>query len=787
MRARFERTTTFTHDGEGRLLGASVSLSDEDVTGVTRTIVHERQLLRDFWGNVAVDRLRNLDSAGAAPERFGASTGAARAWIETHRHFVGERLVREQVDRRPLNEDESGPVSDATNARFLEYTFDHYPDGTLHHVYLPNGATRTLLVDGFGTLYSSTVANATEELVEVRRFIDAALDVVKVHRGDPTAGPSLWTELVRGAESGVVERIVEPTYDPIGGAFSYGGSLGGAEHVLTRDAGGRVRQVESMDGANVLAHVEIDYDELDRMVQRRVHALDAGSTVDTTTWYYGGATRLERLVRPGGRTWTWTCDELSRPRYIDDSLAPTSNRTELTWWSGSDLVYERITRLVEEDVDGSTTSRSFTTRFDWDALGRLRRVEDRGEGGSQPPETDAFWYYATGDTQWHVRWKGSTRPQLGSNGSREQRFLPDARSRLVEHALLGDGGTTDDIVLDLAWLDWTDANTARTRLEREDGLDHRTITHYDFDGRPDIVQRPGAPSALPQKVPANHTILGTYDAASRLVELVHGAAQASLAPTTELLWNGAGDLIARQFLSVDSFPLHSAMASREVLERDAIGRIARATTYSGDLGAPLEAVSVARDEDSIGRVHDETYSFGWLDHAATDTWSVTSTFDAGLIDRRATLGYESGLTIEHGWDAIGRLDGLKWNPQGSSEVMADYTHFGQRTASRALKPDDVTTDLRIVSEIGHDAYGRTASILDRRFVGGSPSATLASYELVYDGFGNLVEERYDRLDGDPQTQNDGDLFDATDSTGCTRPSSAPWWISRGRCRASSGR
>jgi RHS repeat-associated protein len=753
-----ERETLFERDAEGRLLSESTVVSDVDPSGVPQSIDHRREYLRDFWGNVAVKRERNRDSADAAPKRHGGTGSGGRAWIRVDRHYEGDRLFKEFVDRRALDDDETGALVEDPAARMLEYTYTYYPDGSLNVIGLPNGSTRTMTLDGYGTLYSSVVSNGTDSLLEGKWFVDGALDVNKVFRGDATSGPTLWTTIDRHARSGLVDKIIEP--EVASAPPGYTGSLGGAERVFVRDRMARVTETSSFEGGGTspLAKTEYQYDQIGREVGKKEHMLGAGpGGFYQTKRRFAGMTILGEVELPGGRKYNYYRDDLRRVSEIRDSLQPTPNSVTFDYLSGADLIQSRTTALVQSHLGAADTVTSYQTRFTWDELVRLRKIENLGSGGAQVPETHGFWYYTTGDTEWHLRWKGASQPALGSTGIREQRFMPDALGRLVQHTLLGDDGqsTTDDILLKLIHEDWTSASTARTRFERQDGLGNRTVTHYDFAGRPDILQRPGADDYSATKVSDAHTLIAFYDAASRLVSTEHGYYGASPA-STDYFWDGPGRLLVRQFANVSSFQFFSTFATREVYERDALGRVLAASTYAGDLGALALATKVLIQQDSIGRVHQEKFDFGVLDLAATDQWTVTSTFDTDLLDRRQSLAYQGGLQMEMRWDDIGRIESVDWNATGSAQLLADYGHFGGNTSWRHLKPKDAVSGTFIDTEYSFDVYGRNSRIQDSR-VGSSP-ASLTDYEFEYDDFGNLVQEEYDRLDGDTLTTNDGDAF-----------------------------
>ncbi|MGE0142772.1 MAG: RHS repeat-associated core domain-containing protein [Planctomycetota bacterium] len=751
-------TTTFENDALGRVLAAQSIVADTDPFGNAHSVLHRSEYLRDMHGNVAVHRIRNRDSADAPPTRHGQSATTAREWIRTDRHYAGSRLLRMFADRRALDRDENGALSDDPDARMLESVYSYYPTGDLHQISLPNGATLTRELDGYGTTWQTSIANATSTVVEERYFIDAALDVIKVHRGDHAAGLDLWTTIQRQSRTGLVNTIVEPLL--AAAPPGYTGSLGGAAHVFTRDSSGRETLHEVFDGSTLLAKTEREYDEISRLRRLEDHALGAGpQDIYEVKRRFAGMSLLKEVELPGSRITKFDYDALGRRVGTEDSLAPTSNRQEFDYLSGTHFVSLTRSRVIKDNLAVADSAHEFHSRYVWDPLGRLRRYEELGENGVGDPRVQAFWYYTTGDTQWSIAWKGSSQPTFGSTGSREHHYLPDARGRLIEHALLGDntGTTTDDILLSLAHVDWTDAQTCISRVDRFDGVGNRTSVHRDFAGRFLVEQRPGAASYLPTAIAQDHTIaVIDYDSASRPLGWTHGTPIAGQMPRTELFFDGNDELLVRQFPNVNSFPFHSFLATREVFDRDSLGRVAKHSTFAGDLSALSLVDAVSREEDSLGRVHAERYDFGILDDPASDLWSVTATFDATLRDRRASVSYQGGLDMGLRWDSIGRMAGIDWDPAGSSQLLADYGHFGGQTAWRSLAPKDASADTRIETIYRFDTLGRLDRITDSRT--GTTPAAIDDYEFVYDDFGNLVEERYNRFDGNSATTNAGDGF-----------------------------
>ncbi|MGE0145659.1 MAG: hypothetical protein AB7T19_20420, partial [Planctomycetota bacterium] len=79
------------------------------------------------------------------------------------------------------------------------------------------------------------------------------------------------------------------------------------------------------------------------------------------------------------------------------------------------------------------------------------------------------------------------------------------------------------------------------------------------------------------------------------------------------------------------------------------------------------------------------------------------------------------------WDSIGRIARIDWDPAGSSQLLADYGHFGGQTAWRSLPPKDASADTRIETIYRFDTLGRLDRITDSRT--GTTPAAIDDYEF----------------------------------------------------------
>ena len=280
-------------------------------------------------------------------------------------------------------------------------------------------------------------------------------------------------------------------------------------------------------------------------------------------------------------------------------------------------------------------TREYLSIYTRDPLGRLTRIEDRGTGSATTAEVHAFSYFTAGGTASYTRWRADE-----PSNTRTRTFMPDALGRLREHELVDASPITNYTT----YVDWiagaTGSGSGRTRIEREDGEGNLTWTHYDFAGRPVVEQRPGsAHDEDPNPATPAHSLFASYDAASRISEVKDGSSA-----VTRLYRDGMDRLVLREVPHVDWFTDLSSMATREVFQRDRLGRIEEASTWTGEVTATnplLRLVAVGLDQDSTGRVHEESYDFTGLGYGTT---SIGSGFGSAF-DLRESLTYSEGFEV----------------------------------------------------------------------------------------------------------------------------------------------
>lgn len=737
--------TTFAHDDWGNLLAATAQASSANpipttyertatgiplriVTGQTAGEHDERLFYYDDWVNLAVELRRNKTSSGGAPAKYG-QTSSARAWlrhewhadIESFAGAAGVRLLREYVDRRPIDADTTGTVAGAVDARMLEYDYLYLPDNVPYEIVLPSGASHRLTFDGYGTLFKSELIDGTSTVLEARYYISNELELTKVFRGDAGAAPALAleTDFERTA-AGTVTAIVLPGL--AAAPEGYSGATGRARRELLVDATGAVVRDRMLDGATsgspVLSETALVRDELGRVQRTDADIRNASGSASlgtrSVTYTWSGLTRLARVDYPAGRSILYGYDLLGRLTSRQDN-APNPNRRVWAYEANTDFV-GRIENHVHDERLAQT--RRYDTVFGQDALGRVTTIRELGLNGTQTALDHAFTYYSFGPTESYTDPNGHVR-----------RYLPDALGRLCEMVRVGAGSAL--LRNHTTYEDWT--GSATTRVLRYDGRERVTVETKDFAGRPFLLQNPGADLADPPTLASPHkpfAWLRVFDAASRVASVFDGDGV-----RTDFHRDGLGRILVRETPNLAATAV-SQNVSREVQNRDRLGRITSTVAFNGPLGAAMAAVdSVAFDVDSLGRVHSEAF---WYSGGAAALTTVASQWQSSDPDFRSTLTYPSGRQLAFTPDAIGRLARIDqgFSGQGLS-ALADYQHAGPRTAWRQSHYGSATGQ----TSRSFDVYGRLSQILDQ-VTAGTQTTTIAQFDFEYDAAGNLLKERY---------------------------------------------
>lgn len=684
----------------------------------------------DRWGNVAVTLSNNLASDGQAPHKHG-TTGSPRSWVRTEYHWQHSMLMEKRMDRRPVDEGDGAPLLGSSTALMAVMSYEYTNSGLPEYVRHPSGAETAYEYDGFGTPYkvkTRRIPGVDDDMLVSRYYVNNYLEPIRMVQGE--GADKLSTTIERNG-AGAVTAVNEPSFIVPSG---YQGATSGARWEFSLDRLGRVIETRAIDGQNVIAQRITTYDQLSRVMKVVDAVLGQGSGTSWLANAYlpGSDVRLGFALRTGGKRQDYNYDMNGRLSSIVDDFSSGGNQVIYTYKASTDLL-QKITRV---DVEGAgSTTKTYETTYETDAFGQVISVKE-GPAGSQL--THSYYYNSLGLVDQYT-------DPLG----RVQKFLPDALGRLVEHVRVGDNN--EFIRNRSVFFDYTGTN-ARTKVERYDGLEHLTATHFDFAGRPFIVQNPGAPSTEPTPTtPQPFSSLAIYNQLSRVTDVYDGDGGHTI-----LRHDGAGRLIWRELLNdVEAI---SHVNTKDVLKRDKLGRIVQTDLWgvssidgNGNLVNNGLVGVEAFLQDSLGRTHEEAYVFAL---ASQNILRVQSTYSGGDPFRTGlnyvdslTGGNAQPLSMQYTPDAIGRLSQVDWNRtpgSGSMVPLANYTWVGGLRKTRSVH---YTSTEHGNTGYQYDNYGRLTQILDQNVVDGGATTTFSQFDYEYDAAGNLKKEKYAKVGG----------------------------------------
>ncbi len=697
-------STSFAYDGAGRLLTASIEVTDAVGATSTLTTAHtfdpvngDRLSTTDPRGHTttfAYDSLGNLVSSEITVTDIDGGTSVVRtttAWdvlgrpvsrtdprgyVTTFGHDTLGRLTsvthpEVEVDLgvywRPLEEtiydDASNSVTAIDgNGHATVSVFD--AEGRLVRVVNPLGASRTVAYDSAGnkerestfsdsatqpffTTYAIDRAGRVYRREEPDgRFTDYAYDGV----GNVTV-ESLYPHGAPPAEARVtsfdrdeLHRVIRTTRDPDGLAATISSLLDGEGNVLrATDAEGRVTTHR--------------YDELGRLIETSGPEWRPGSPT-TTRFFHDGNGNLERELRLNQRI-------EARPIVVTDAEGHSS-RTR----------YDLAGNIAEEiDRRGSRIS------HDHDALNRRTRTTQH----LTDPDTGAPWQVVTRRV---FDAMGNLRHELQPNGGHVTHVY-DAANRLL--------ASSDDIGPLVAF-----AYDARGNpVVRTDGNGHQDLNIFDPFDRLIRTTRPAVRSEG-----------YTYDVAGNRVQLEDGRGNST---------DSHYDLLDR--LVLVEYPAVDGVRSTESATYDLVGNRLTATDRNGHT-----TTFVYDDLDRVVEVRDPP-----LAGPPAAQYTLTSTYDAlgarvAEVDRRGIPSRwvvdREGRTVETHRDGI-LIAATVYDPAGNPELVTDANGHATRTVydERNL-PVRVERPEQVVETLTRDAMGDVVRSLD-----GEGTETLHGYDL----------------------------------------------------------
>lgn len=716
---------SYTLDGIGRKVSISSSPGSSQPASI-------RELYRDRYGNVAVERKKNLNSQGTA-QKHDDGTGSGRTWVRNEWHYDYDLITESYLDRRSLSDGEDFTnVDTGTNPWMVRYAYDYRTDdGTLNSVTLPNGSTNQFVVDGYGTLYKIIGDVGGTGLDLGRAYYDNDLMLAETRKRLTSTTTASWTVTRNHTGKGYPYKTQDPT---------------GVITTVVYDALGRVTSSDMRNGTNPIRRKsEFEYDQVGRLTRQMAYMLNgsgAGSIVDDTKFVYTDRSQILRTEGVLGRKSFRTYDAVGRLLTAHDNRSTSTtdwDEVALEYMTGRDLV-SKVTSKIWEDA-GTASRKEYVTEYAHDLFGRVTQVQYKGLNTGQAGITRSYSYDTLGNLT------GVTDP-IG----RPRTALFDADGRWIESVLkAGTGTTAPKITMTSSYSDKVSGSKATYRI-RADGKGFTTREEFDALYRMARVERPGFTTGS-----AHRTEL-TYDSVSgRLTSLKDG--NDSIVAQT---FDAAGRLLQRDVTPGSGVSL---LATKEKFDYDDIGVMNRMETDQQTSGSVFLG-AVGLSTDSLNRLTKESFTYWGIDtnYPVEVTSGYTYTGSGGTADDpgfRRSLNYGgtngSNLLVEMTPDSIGRLDTVKMTPAGGTGFdVASYKWAGSQPMQRLLKYGPGSTPHTQTTTFGYDAYRRLASISDLRDGQSTPYSAFA-YE--WDPAGNLLNEIYTKKQGDVGDRFDYDGFD----------------------------
>jgi RHS repeat-associated protein len=203
----------------------------------------------------------------------------------------------------------------------------------------------------------------------------------------------------------------------------------------------------------------------------------------------------------------------------------------------------------------------------------------------------------------------------------------------------------------------------------------------------------------------------------------------------------------------------SLLATKETFGYDNVGRM---TSMRTDWGSNRDLLMV--DEtftpDSLGRNGSETFRYFGAGGVTTDPVVIASSFAiaGGGEDPsfRRSLTYSSGFVAGTSPDAVSRLKSMTLSVPGGAQgaSLASYRWGGGQVLRRSL--NYVGTSNNQVTEFSFDSYRRLSTLKDT--LNGAP-APYSQFDFEWDAAGNLLKEKYTKVNGQVGDRFSYDPFD----------------------------
>jgi RHS repeat-associated protein len=243
------------------------------------------------------------------------------------------------------------------------------------------------------------------------------------------------------------------------------------------------------------------------------------------------------------------------------------------------------------------------------------------------------------------------------------------------------------------------------------------------------------------------SLFAKYDGASRLSALFDGDFG-----ETRFFRDGPGRVIARKLVNANGSQNRiSQYNTRDLIERDAIGRIAGTEYWGSETGGFLYGEEEFH-QDSVGRVHSERYRSVF----APTHWLINNTSYVGPNPYRSGLSYTDTLNgvpsaFEKANLSIGRLTEIGWDRAegagGAMAMLAKYDYAGEMRRQRDVRFKNTASGPRSQTVFQYDRFDRLLQIRDRVQPQVGLEFTASQFDYEYDQAHNLTKEKYAKVSG----------------------------------------
>ncbi|MEN1704588.1 MAG: RHS repeat-associated core domain-containing protein [Planctomycetota bacterium] len=507
--------------------------------------------------------------------------------------------------------------------------------------------------------------------------------------------------------------------DPMGNATRY--TYDGNDNTKSVRVEGQLADTATGTNDRLMSFMEYEYDELDRVVMEKTGVwnsdpdslvttdlLNPTMDLQTVKYEYNLDSTVASVIYPAGAnptsenasgtvaTMVNEYDDLSRrvrSYFVDDQPSPAKIGTE------SVVVYDEDSRVTEQTEidhdDGSTSTRSFETKYFYDGLDRVTEIHGRAHEASVADRNVTRMRYDSRSNV--VRTEQDVTPRVldsvgnldSSVSSRTQVTIQqyDGLSRETLSAqLIG----TDPATIDAATYDFStatgsdvitrsvyDKSSRMTQLIAVGGPNATDqVTEYEYDG---INRRTKTIMPDDSESTTTYTTFGTVESTTDARGVVVEYAETDMGGFTDTTFYDKNNRVTKRVINDGANAIPGSTEER--FTYDSLGRITSAIN---------DETLIERTYDSRSNIVIETAN-AFKDPAVTGFPAVTDFLSAGdrettykynVAGRLVETDYAGGRTITHEYDLLNRRIGideivLTGSPPTPSTIeLIDYSYYG---------------------------------------------------------------------------------------------------------------